>query len=62
MAVNEQALRDIGLSESALRFILNLKEGPSRMRIDRHSKIILDDFKGMEIKMDDKTKRFTFFP
>jgi hypothetical protein len=60
MAVNEQALRDIGLSESALRYILNLKEGPSRMRIDRHSKIILDDFKGMEIKMDDKTKALYF--
>lgn len=59
--LNEQKLRDLGLSESALRFILgHTKPKLSRLRITRHSKIILDDYSGKEIRLDDKTKALYF--
>jgi len=59
--LNEEKLMAIGLSESALRFILgHVIPKMSRIRITRHSKIILDDYSGREIKMDDKTKALYF--
>jgi len=59
--VNESKLRDLGLSEDALRFLMG-KVIPkvSRMRITKHSRIILDDYDGLEIKLDDKTKAMYF--
>lgn len=59
--VNEAKLRDLGLSESALRFLMgHVVPKLSRMTITRHAKIILEDYAGREIKMDDKTKALYF--
>lgn len=58
--MNEDILRGIGLSESAIRYILSLNVKPSRMRITRHSGIILDDYDTQEIRLDDKTKALYF--
>jgi len=59
--VNESKLRELGLSEDALRFLMgNVIPKVSRMRISRHARIILDDYDGLEIKLDDKTKALYF--
>ncbi len=59
--VQESKLRELGLSESALRFILGrVTPKLSRLRITRCSKIVLDDYAGREIKLDDKTKALYF--
>jgi len=58
--LNIDVLRQIGLSEATIRYILRMKIKPSRIRINRQSKIILDDYSGMEIKLDDKTKALYF--
>ena len=60
-SVKESSLRSLGLTEDTLRFILG-RTAPklSRMRITRHAKIILEDYAGREIKMDDKTKALYF--
>lgn len=59
--VNEAKLRDLGLSESALRFLMgHVVPKLSRMTITRHAKIILEDYAGREIKMDHKTKALYF--
>jgi len=58
--MNEDFLRDIGLSESSIQYILSLKIKPSRMTITRHSRIILDDYGKQEIRLDDKTKALYF--
>jgi len=58
--MNEDILRGIGLSESAIQYILSLKIKPSRMTITRHSRIILDDYDKQEIRLDDKTKALYF--
>jgi len=59
--VNEAKLRELGLSEEALRFLMG-KVIPkvSRLRITKHSRIILEDYDCMEIKLDDKTKALYF--
>lgn len=59
--LKESRLRELGLSESALRFLLG-KQTPtySRMVISRHAKIYLPDYGNKEIKMDDKTKALYF--
>lgn len=58
--MNVDILRGIGLSEATVRYILNLKVKPSRIRITRQSGIILDDYDGLEIRLDDKTKALYF--
>ncbi len=59
--VNEEKLRSLGLSESALRFLMGrMAPKLSHMTITRHAKIILDDYAGREVKMDDKTKALYF--
>jgi len=58
--LNTEELRRIGLSESALRFLMGLKPIPSHITINRHAKIILNDYNEMEIKLDDKTKTLYF--
>lgn len=58
--INEDILRGIGLSEKAMKFILSLKVKPSRLKITRHSRIILEDYDKTEIKLDDKTKALYF--
>ena len=60
--MREEDLRKLGLSVASLRFLLKLKAmpSPSRMRITRHAKIILEDFNNREIKLDDKTKALYF--
>jgi len=59
--MNQDKLREIGLSEDALRFLLGaVTPKLSPVRITRHSDIILDDYSGLEIKMDDKTKALYF--
>ena len=60
--MREEDLRKLGLSVASLRFLLRLKAmpAPSKMRITRHAKIILEDFNNREIKLDDKTKALYF--
>lgn len=58
--MNEETLRGIGLSEAAIQYILHLKVRPSRMRITRRSRIILEDYDNYEVRLDDKTKALYF--
>lgn len=54
-------LRDIGLSEAALRFLMGCKIPKlSRIAITRRGEILLEDYGRAEIKMDDKTKALYF--
>ena len=58
---NEDKLRSIGLSEQALRFLLGYANPKySRVSIKRNAAIILEDYGGREIKLDDKTKALYF--
>lgn len=58
---NEDKLRDLGLSEKALRFLLGYANPKySHVRICRNASIILEDYGNREIKMDDKTKALYF--
>lgn len=58
---NEDKLRELGLSEQTLRFLLGYaKPKYSRMKVCRNASIILEDYGSREIKMDDKTKALYF--
>lgn len=58
---NEDKLRSLGLSEQALRFLLGYANPKySRVSIKRNAAIILEDYGGREIKLDDKTKALYF--
>lgn len=58
---NEDKLRELGLSEQALRFLLGYANPKySRVKVCRNASIILEDYGGREIKMDDKTKALYF--
>ena len=58
---NEDKLRELGLSEQTLRFLLGYaKPKYSRVRVSRNASIILEDYGNREIKMDDKTKALYF--
>lgn len=59
-SLNEEKLRSIGLSEETLRFILGQNFVVSRMRITRHSEILLEDYDNREIRLDTKTKALYF--
>lgn len=58
---NEDKLRELGLSEQTLRFLLGYANPKySRVKVRRNASIILEDYGGREIKMDDKTKALYF--
>lgn len=58
---NDKQLRDLGIDAEALEFLLGMAQQTlSRMRITRSAKIILEDYGGMEIKLDTKTKALYF--
>ena len=59
-SLNEEKLRSIGLSEETLRFILGQNVVLSKMRITRHSEILLEDYDNREIRLDTKTKALYF--
>lgn len=58
---NEDKLRELGLSEQTLRFLLGYANPKySHVRVCRDASIILEDYGNREIKMDDKTKALYF--
>lgn len=58
--VNMDRLRELGISEQTLRFLVGFGSQPSRMTITRRAGIFLPDYDNREIHMDDKTKALYF--